>query len=150
MSIIRFYHMEQTSLDHNLPNLIIKALENNYRILVRAKDEKTAEHINDHLWTYDPNSFLPHGSENDPDSAGQPIFITTKDENPNNANLLILTQGTESKNIEKFDMVCDMIDGRNKEAIEQARNRWKTYKDDGHEVTYWQQSSQGRWEEKTA
>ncbi len=148
MSEIRFYHLEQQSLAQVLPALLSKALSGGHRIIVKAQDEKEIERLNDHLWTYHPNSFLPHGSKKDGFEESQPIWITAEDENPNGADVLILTQGTESKMQDQFALCCEMLDGRNEQAVLDARERWKTYKDEGHEITYWQQGTDG-WEKKS-
>jgi DNA polymerase-3 subunit chi len=39
-----------------------------------------------------------------------------------------------------------MFDGNDPEAVQSARDRWKTYKADGHSVTYWRQTDRGGWE----
>src|SRR6056297_3610677 len=102
MSEIRFYHMERTALDQILPTLLSKALQNAHRIVVKTPTEQDTERLNAHLWTYDPSSFLPHGSVKDANKTDQPVFLTAQDENPNSADVLILTQGAESPNIADF------------------------------------------------
>ena len=149
MSEVRFYHLERQTLDQVLPSLLGKALQNGHRILVKAANDQTAEHLNTHLWTYDPNSFIPHGSAKDGNETDQPVFLSTSAESPNDADVLILTQETEAPKIDdQFKLICDMIDGRNEQAVAAARTRWKAYKDAGHDVTYWQKSPQGKWEKK--
>ncbi len=150
MTEIRFYHMEKSALEQTLPALLSKALSQNHKIIVKTKDADNTESLNGFLWTYDPNSFLPHGTTKDGNSTDQPVFITDKDENPNNANTLILTQGTQSAIMKDFDLCCEMLDGNNPEEIKAARERWKTYKEQNVELTYWQQGPQGNWEKKTA
>ena len=36
----------------------------------------------------------------------------------------------------------------NPEEIATGRANWKQWKDAGHTLTYWQQSEQGKWEQK--
>jgi DNA polymerase-3 subunit chi len=45
-------------------------------------------------------------------------------------------------------LVCEMLDGRVDTQIIDARKRWKVYKDDGHDLTYWQQDENGKWDKK--
>ena len=45
-------------------------------------------------------------------------------------------------------MVVGIFDGRDEDAIVQARREWKRMKAAGHAVTYWQQNDKGRWEKK--
>ena len=148
MADIRFYHLERQDLDTALPALVSKALSKGHRIVIKAPDNSEIERLNTHLWTYSPNSFIPHGSKKDGHEANQPVFITDNDEIPNEADVLILTHSCEHGDLSNFKLVCDMFDGRNDDAVQAARSRWKTYKDGDHDVTYWQQSAQGGWTEK--
>lgn len=147
MSDIRFYHLERQTLEKALPALLSKALANGHRIVVKAASAQAVEQLNTDLWTYNPNSFLPHGSAKDGQAENQPVWLTLQDENPNNADVLILTQGCESTMIDQFSLCCEMLDGRNPESVKEARKRWKSYKEAGHTITYWQQSAKG-WEKK--
>lgn len=149
MTDIRFYHLDRQSLEQVLPSLLSRALDQGHRIVVKTSDEKQAERLNETLWVYDPNSFLPHGTAKDGFADKQPVWITVSDENPNNADLLVLTQGTQSPAIADFKLCCEMLDGNDEQAVSAARTRWKAYKDAGHSVTYWQQSAKG-WEKKEA
>ena len=150
MTEIRFYHLQSQSLEQALPGLLAKALQTGQNILVKTPDKRSAEHLNEILWTYDPNSFLPHGTEKDGHTDKQPIFITDQDENPNQADILILTYGTSLETIKDYKLCCEIFDGRSNEALQTARTKWKAYKNQGEEdLTYWQQTPQGGWEKKT-
>ncbi len=135
-------------LEQALPEILGKALEKGYRAVVKVPDEKRRNDLNDHLWTYHPESFLPHGTKKDGYEADQPIWLTEGDDNPNKADLLILTGGASSEKTGEFNLCCDMLDGRDEEAVKAARSRWKTYKESGYDVTYWQQTDQGSWKKK--
>ncbi len=152
MTEIRFYHMERSSLETTLPGLLQKAVKQGHKIIIKSDTVHNTEALNTHLWTYTPESFLPHGSANDtkPDHiADQPIWLTDKDENPNNADLLILTHGATSEKLTDYKLCCEMLNGNNPEEIQAARTRWKTYKDqDDLTITYWQQDQTGKWEQK--
>lgn len=148
MTEIRFYHLERQSQDQVLPMLIAKALDGGKRLVIKTSNDAEAEHLNEHLWTYHPDSFLPHGSKKDGNAALQPVWLTSKDENPNGADVLILTHGSITEISKDFSLCCEMLDGRDESAVKEARTRWKSYTEAGHKVTYWKQSERG-WEEKT-
>ena len=147
MTEIRFYHLETQTMEQALPGLLAKALGTGQRILVKASSESAVEKLNEYLWTYNPDSFLPHGSSNDGFAADQPIWITAGEENPNGAQILILTQGAGTETPEQFSLCCELFDGGNDEALQQARARWAAYKQKGLTLTYWQQTAKG-WEKK--
>lgn len=149
MTEIRFYHLERKTLDQALPEILSKALSGGRRVVVKTNDAKRVQALNEHLWTYQPDSFLPHGSEKEGLAEDQPIWLTDKDENPNNADVLVLTDGTLSEDMKKYNLCCEMLDGRNQDDISAARERWKTYKEQGFDITYWQQDQNGRWNKKS-
>lgn len=150
MTEIRFYHMERSQLENTLPMLLTKALERNHRILIKTPNPQQSKKLNDWLWTFDANSFLPHGMAADDFAQEQPILISDSenDNTPNAADVLILTEGQVADNLKDFALVCEMLDGRDPSQVEAARTRWKSYKNQEFEVTYWQQSAEGRWEKK--
>tara|TARA_B100001989_G_scaffold251197_1_gene229866 strand:+ start:857 stop:1306 length:450 start_codon:yes stop_codon:yes gene_type:complete len=148
MTEIRFYHLLRQSEQQVLPFLLSKALSRGHKIIVKCANDKGKEKLNEFLWTYNPDSFLPHGSAKDGHAEQQPIWLTAEDDNPNGADVLILSQGALSEKLGDFTLCCEMLDGHNDVAVQDARKRWKTYKDQGFDVTYWQQNDQGVWEKK--
>lgn len=148
MTDIRFYHMEQSTLDQVLPAITTKAFQSGKRVMIRVPEKSEAMRLSDLLWSFHPNIFLPHGVEGDKYTDKQPVWITSETSNDNKAEILILTHGCTAENIVDFDMVCEMLDGRVESQIKDARTRWKTYKVDNHELTYWQQGDNGKWVKK--
>ncbi len=145
---IWFYHLERTTLERVLPDLLEKTLARGWRAVVRAGSEERVEALNVHLWTYRPDSFLPHGSAKDGYESEQPVYLTNGDEIPNQADALFLVDGAGAGDLAPFRRCITIFDGRDDEAVNAARAFWKSAKADGYAVTYWQQSAQGRWEQK--
>ncbi len=141
--------MESQGLEQVLPSLLARALENNHRIVVKTRDEKETERLSEHLWVFQPGAFLPHGTKKDGFAERQPVFLTSGNDNPNNADVLILTQGTEREDIGGFRLCCELLDGRDEAQVAAARARWKTYKESGYALTYWQQGDKS-WEKKNS
>ncbi len=148
MAEFRFYHLTRSPLDHALPQLLGKALEQGMRAVVMTVDADRVAFLNKHLWTFDPGSFLPHGAADDGNADRQPIWLTDQPENPNAADLLILTDGAEHPEPDSFGLCCIMFDGHNQSAVERARAAWRRFRDAGHALTYWQQGERGGWEKK--
>ena len=44
----------------------------------------------------------------------------------------------------------ELFDGRDEAAVELARSRWRSYREAGHDVKYWQQDPGGAWQQKGA
>ncbi|MCS5598114.1 MAG: DNA polymerase III subunit chi [Alphaproteobacteria bacterium] len=149
MSEVRFYHLQQQSLYQALPLLVRKALDNGKRIVIRVSDAAMIAPLSDALWSYRDDGFIPHGASGDDLSpADQPVFITADNDNANGADMLILASGSDNAKISDFALCCEVFDGRNADEVQEARKRWKAYKDAGHNITYWQQTERGGWEQK--
>lgn len=148
MTDILFYHLTATPLEGALPALMEKALGAGYRTVIRTKDEPSMDKLNTLLWTYNPATFLPHGSRKDGNEAEQPVYLTTLEENPNGANLLAVTDGSVPTEASVFTRILDIFDGRDEQEVTAARVRWKTYKDAGQNLQYWQQQENGGWAKK--
>ena len=148
MSEIRFYHLQRASLEDTLPVILERAYTRGERTLVMTGSSERAEALAAFLWTYKPDSFLPHGTAKDGAAAQQPIYLTAELENPNAARLLILCDGATRADCGDFALVCEMFDGNDETAVAAARERWKAYKEAGHKLIYFQQSPAGKWEEK--
>lgn len=143
MAEIGFYHLKTTPLERALPRLLERALKDGYRVLVMAGSSERVEHLNQILWTYDEASFLPHGSARDGNADRQPIFLTAGEDNPNHATMLVLVDGARAAGLEGFQRICDMFDGNDEAAVEDARRRWREAKAAGHTLTYWEQTASG-------
>ncbi len=148
MTEVRFYHLERQSQVQILPLLLSKAYDRGHKIVVKMCDKAEVERMNEHLWTFQGGSFLPHGSVKNGDADVQPVWLTDADENPNKADVLILCADVESDIVGDFDLCCEMLNGQNPNSVSAARARWKVYKEAGYEVTYWQQGENGGWEKK--
>ena len=146
MTSVQFYHLTATPLERALPKLVEKAYAAGFRTLLVAENDARVEQLNQLLWTYDPGSFLPHGSAKDGETARQPVLLSTAIETPNEAKLLLITDGRTPSEPEKFERILDMFDGNDAPAVENARARWKQYKDGGHEISYMRQTAAGDWE----
>lgn len=145
MTEVGFYHLSRSTLEQALPRLLIRTLAAGQRALVLTPDEATRDALNEALWQQP--AWLPHGAETDGDPDLQPIWLSTEPEPLNGARFLFLTYGVASDRIGAFDRAFDLFDGNSDAAVQSARNRWKAAKDQGHTVTYWQQTEKG-WQQK--
>jgi len=150
MTEVGFYHLTRTPLERALPKLLEKVVAGGMRAVVVAGSAERVEALNAALWTYEQLSFLPHGSAKDGQAEDQPIWLTTENENPNGATVLVLADGVASAQLGRFARCLDMFDGRDAEAVTAARERWKAAKAAGHALAYWQQNEAGGWEKREA
>jgi DNA polymerase-3 subunit chi len=148
MTEIRFYHLTRKTLEQVLPEMLEMTLGRGMRAVVLTGSPEQAEALTQHLWTYNPNSFLPHGNEKDGNADLQPVWLTAEDERPNSAEFLFLTDGATSARLDEYTRVCDIFDGNDAQALAAARRRWGAARKDGHTLSYWQQTDKG-WVDAT-
>ena len=150
----RFYHLQRARLEEVLPVILERCHQRAERVLVLAGSSERVEALAALLWTYKPDSFLPHGTAKDGEAARQPIYIGTPGaesesewQNPNGAPVLILSDGAKHPRIGDFKLVCELFDGHDEVAGAAARSQWKACKEAGHTVVYFQQGDSGKWAE---
>jgi DNA polymerase-3 subunit chi len=149
---VRFYHLQRARLEEVLPVILERCHQRGERVLVLAGSTERVEALASLLWTYKPDSFLPHGTPRDGEAARQPIFLATPgdaggDDNPNGAPVLILSDGARHPRIGGFKLVCELFDGHDEAAVAAARAQWRSCKEAGHAVIYYQQADSGKWQE---
>ena len=148
MTEVRFYHLTRATLETALPMMLEKTLERGQRAVVRAGSEERVEALTAWLWTYRDRSFLPHGSAKDGHAELQPVWLTDQDERPNGAQVLFLTDGAVSERLDDYKLCAVLFDGNDTAALAAAREQWRSLKDSDHDLTYWQQDEDGRWQKK--
>ena len=90
------------------------------------------------LWTYRDDSFLPHGTTGERFAERQPILLGNEPGNPNAAQALFAID-TDPGDLEGYERCIVIFDGRLEPALADARSLWSRCKKAGHAITYWRQ-----------
>jgi DNA polymerase-3 subunit chi len=143
----RFHHLERRRLDAALPDLLEAALAEGLRVVVQAPDAQSRDALNERLWTYAEDSFLPHGGPGDGDPATQPIFLTETDGTPNGARLRVLLAPADALRFvaSAAERIVVLFEARDDEAMAAARTAWKALRDAGATASYWREGDEGGW-----
>jgi DNA polymerase-3 subunit chi len=148
MAELWFYHLERSEIEQALPPLLEKCLQRGWRALVRGGSAERLDALDASLWTYRDESFLPHGRDTEGDPARQPVLLTLADGNANSAQALFVIDGAEPGDLSGFERACLIFDGRDENALNSARMRWKQAKENGIVASYWRESAAGKWEKQ--
>lgn len=143
---IWFYHLERSTLDQVLPTLLEKTLERGWRALIKSSHAHRLDELDERLWTFHEESFLPHGRADQPHADRQPVLLSESGENLNGAQALFIVDDAELGMTEGIERCFIIFDGRDETALQQARGRWKALKGQGADLAYWRQTDEGRWE----
>lgn len=103
---INFYQCDET-IAKSIAPLILKILEENKKALILSSNPVQIQEIDGGLWTYGKNKFIPHIIAGDKDFANhdikrQPIIISDKEENLNQADYLVFLNQPSDNFISKF------------------------------------------------
>ena len=149
MTDVLFYHLQRQPLEAVLPQLLQRSLARGWRAVVEAGSEDRVAALDDHLWTFAEDSFLPHAAGTAPDLVDEPIVLTSGPANPNAAQVRFCVDGAPlPTDPSGYERVVLVFDGRDDEALAAARRAWSTTRTAGLVATYWQQNEDGRWEQK--
>jgi len=148
MAEILFYHLTESTLDEAFPGLVERSLSRGWRVGIQTVSEERRDSIDLLLWTFSDVSFVAHGSDKEPYPEHQPVLLTTSQENLNEATVRFLVEGAELDLVGNYERLVVMFDGHDQEQLDKARAQWKTFKAENHQLTYWQQTPDRRWERK--
>lgn len=152
MAEVLFYQLEKQSLDDVLPGLVERALARGWRALIQTESAERAQAIDNLLWTWSEESFLPHAQTGDGDPARQPVLVTTEADNANRADVIFLVGGAMpvywGDGSMVFARIVVLFDGRDISVLPTARAAWAACREAGHDATCWKQSSGGKWEKQ--
>ena len=150
MTQIIFYSTAPLQVEKTLFALLEKSLEKGNKSLLLFKDKEKCLSINEQLWTYKQNSFLPHISEDDQiyDNIDIPVYLSTKNENPFKAELLFSIDGFLPDNVDHFERVIIIIDVNDELLNEKYKNYYLDINKNFEDIVFYKSDDNGKWIEK--
>ena len=142
-----FYHLEGSTLEAVLPGLLEKTRAKGWRALVKMPEGQIKE-MDDYLWSFREDSFLPHGRDDEPMSEQQPIVLSAQAETAAGFEAVFLLGGAKIEKMDGAERAMVMINGRSQEDVTRERARWKALKETDAKLSYYQQNERGGWEKK--
>lgn len=135
---ISFYQVggkTPAAVDGVLPVLLEKVLSKGHKIAICCASEERMERLDDVLWDYAPESFLPHGTVDEPNAENQPILLSTNTDSLNEADVLVLVGGVMPEDVTPYKRILDMFDSSDAQT-QAARKRWKEWKSQDASLSY--------------
>ncbi|CAN5305513.1 DNA polymerase III subunit chi [soil metagenome] len=149
MAELLFFHLQSRPLEQVLPTILDRALSRGQKVVVEVSSQERLSAVDDHLWTYSDESFLPHVTAMEADAASSTVVLTTHPHNPNAAQVRICAEGVRIPDaMQDYERVVLIFDGDDPDALTAAREDWKKARASGLAASYWQQDDTGRWEKK--
>lgn len=108
-----------------------KAYSQGHRIFIHTGDRDQARQLDDLLWTYKQDSFLPHALCDDELANSSPIQIGYGSEPSGHCDVLINLSGEVPGFFSRFERVAELVAG-DQNARDKSRESFRFYKDRGY------------------
>ena len=138
MTQVDFYILKNPKNDRSreifVCKLIDKAFSLGKNVFIRTHDEEQAKRLNDQLWTFRQNSFIPHelatAGENNPSC---PVIISSTTEPGDDHDVLVNLGNDIPQYFSKFERVAEIVDENNRDL---ARQHFSWYRDRGYDLQH--------------
>jgi DNA polymerase III subunit chi len=142
---VDFYHLTRAPTESVLPALSEKLLGSGARLLIVSEHQDQRDHLDEALWTFKADSFLPHAQAGASTDADQPILLSGAVEAANGARNIALADGKWRGEALSFDRAFYLF---SPDQTEDARAAWRALANTAEvERHYWKQDDMGRWVE---
>lgn len=109
-----------------------KAYLQGYRVYIHAGSHAQAALIDELLWTFKDDGFIPHGLDGDPAAAAAPVLVGDGSGAPAaGAQVLINLDDAVPAFFDRFERVTELVD-QSAEVKERARLRFRAYRERGY------------------
>jgi len=141
---INIYHVLEGNLVSSVIRLLEKVYSSGKRCVFYSPIDERVKTIDKTLWTFSTNAFVPHGDRTVGFPEQQPIYLTDRIENPNNADALVIMDTFEYENFSgNFEKIMFVFEDTAQ--INVAEELYRDLKKSDKNVNYWKQSKSG-WE----
>ena len=136
---VYFYNSSKRDILADISWLTEKLYKERNRILIFCKDDETVKIIDDFLWAYRDEEFIPHSIEKEEQASVYPILITSEIDRDYKHNILLALNGVliQEKNCQKFTNVYYFFDNQEEKEKENARTMWKNFVSQDVACKYW-------------
>lgn len=110
-----------------------KAYKQGNQVYINSESADYAEQLNQMLWSFRADSFVPHKVDNDQQSEQCPVLIGHNSKPPRLMGLLINMTTKQPLFFSQFERMAELIDD-NETIKAQGRKRYQFYKQRGYEL----------------
>jgi DNA polymerase-3 subunit chi len=140
VSKIDFYLLDNPDLSDAMRytcRLTNKGYRLGKRVFIRVEDMQQARQLDELLWTFNDQSFIPHvvqdGSPDDAPDTREPVLIGIIEPRAGDMDLLINLATTLPANYAGYEMVKEVV-RKDENCLAAARQRWRQYQDSDNQL----------------
>ena len=136
MPRVDFYVMQNQSRDGSLRvacRVVEKAWQMGHRVFIATASAEVTRQVDELLWTFRPDSFVPHGRSPEEQDADLAILIGHTGQPKDRAEVLINLTGTVPEFHAAFERIAEFVSG-DEESRQLGRERYRFYRERDYEV----------------
>ena len=134
MTQVDFYILPATEPEAQLNfvcRLTEKALRKGHQIYIQAQNEAQAKALDQLLWEFRPDSFIPHLLVGDDNVEGVPVAIGHTDDCAHHHDVMINLCSHVPDHFSRFERVAEII-FQQESLLKAKRDDWRFYKERGY------------------
>jgi len=134
-----FYNASHRDVVADITWLTENIFKKNNSIVIFCTDQETAKVVDDFLWSYKEDSFLPHALKKHEEVSLNPILVSTDLDEGFEHNVLIALNGVliNEKDWQRFAKIYYFFDDQDMTEKENARSMWKSFSSLDIDCKYW-------------
>lgn len=137
MTLISFYILKGNQ-EHDRQvfacRLAEKAYKLGHQVYIQTQNDEQAEQLNQTLWSFRADSFVPHQIDDGQKNEDCPILIGHNTKPPRLMDLLINLDSEQPLFFSQFERMAELIDDSEQTKIP-GRQRYQFYKERGYDLT---------------
>lgn len=136
MTAIDFYilgHSDELARFNFACRLTERVYGEGHQVYIHVENAEQAQRLDDLMWTYKPEAFVPHNLVTEAQTAQ--VQIGWQDHPPHHFDVMINLSSPQPSFFSRFGRVLEIVI-QDETVLEQTRKHFKFYKDRGYEVTH--------------
>lgn len=116
---------------HYACRLAEKAVHHGHHIVIAVDDEAQALSLSDYLWSFKPESFLPHQTQNSAETQIGPIMVTWNKDYDEHHDILINLSQKVHEGFSRFQRVMEIV-VQEEACLASTRAHFQFYRERGY------------------
>ena len=132
MTQILFVEVTQSRMEMRACEIAERFYIQGNKLQIIATDQQQAVRLDDLLWTFKPDSFVPHGFfEGEKDEPTPPVVITIDEEKISGYEFLLMLNYCPVQIVGQFSQIIHLVVVDNRERLDASRHYWTQLKEAG-------------------
>ncbi len=136
MTLIDFYVLQQDDTNdqhHFACRLVEKAVRQGNRVMIATKDEQESQAVDEKLWAFRPDAFVPHALLGDENAQDAPVIISHGDDDDTHHDVLVNLRLEIPQQFSRFKRLAEVVI-QEKKVLENSRLSYAFYKKRGYPI----------------